>query len=136
MVLSSAVAFLIFSSTAITSGLAGYVAWADGREHRLGLAGGDVAFGATRQELSQQGLESAYRLDATTGECLAPVCQHPHRFELAVDLEYPQVRGADGYNSNRVSVVGVGLAVVAGVEEPHPGGELGRHVDDLLAGLE
>ncbi len=33
-------------------------------------------------------------------------------------------------------VVGVGLAVVAGVEEPDSGGELGGHVDDLLAVLE
>ena len=29
----------------------------------------------------------------------------------------------------------VGLAVVAGVEEPHPGGELGWDVEDVLAGL-
>jgi len=35
-----------------------------------------------------------------------------------------------------VSVVGVGLAVVPGVEQPHPRGQLGRHVDDDLAGLE
>ncbi|MEJ7705938.1 MAG: hypothetical protein WKF82_00915 [Nocardioidaceae bacterium] len=33
-------------------------------------------------------------------------------------------------------VAGVGLAVVAGVEEPDPGGELGRDIDDVLAGLE
>ena len=33
-------------------------------------------------------------------------------------------------------VVGVGLAVVAGVEQPDPGRELRRDVDDLLAVLE
>ena len=32
--------------------------------------------------------------------------------------------------------MGVGLAVVAGVEQPDPGGELRRDVDDLLAVLE
>ena len=32
--------------------------------------------------------------------------------------------------------MGVGLAVVAGVEEPDPGGELRWHVDHLLAVLE
>jgi hypothetical protein len=35
-----------------------------------------------------------------------------------------------------VRVEGVGLAVVTGVEEPDPGGELGRDIDDVLAGLE
>jgi hypothetical protein len=34
-----------------------------------------------------------------------------------------------------VGVAGIGLAVVAGVEEPDPGGELGRHIDHLLAGF-
>lgn len=35
-----------------------------------------------------------------------------------------------------MGVVGISLAVMAGVEEPHPRGELGRHVNDLLAVLE
>jgi hypothetical protein len=35
-----------------------------------------------------------------------------------------------------VRVVRVGLAVVAGVEQPCPGGQLCRHVDDPLTGLE
>jgi hypothetical protein len=35
-----------------------------------------------------------------------------------------------------VRVAGVGLAVVAGVEEPHPRRQLRRHVDDPFAGLE
>jgi len=35
-----------------------------------------------------------------------------------------------------VRVAGVGLAVVAGVEETDPGGELGRDVDDLFAVFE
>lgn len=35
-----------------------------------------------------------------------------------------------------MSVVGVGLAVVAGVEEPDPGCELGWHVDDVFTVFE
>jgi hypothetical protein len=35
-----------------------------------------------------------------------------------------------------MGIVGVALAVVAGVEEPDPGGELRGNVDDLLAVLE
>ena len=139
-------AFLIFASTAISSASSSAAmrrrvlpAMSRGRtdgEHLLGLPGGDVPLRLAWQEFGQQRLESAHGLDPATGERLAAVGQHPHRLELAVDLEHPQVRGADGDDRDRVGVEGVGLAVVAGVEEPDPGGELGRHVDDVLAGLE
>jgi hypothetical protein len=81
-------------------------------------------------------LESAYGLDTTTSERLAPVGQHSHRFELTVDLEHAQAPGADGDDRDRVGIACVGLAVVPGVEEPDPGGQLGRHVDDVFTGLE
>jgi len=35
-----------------------------------------------------------------------------------------------------VGVAGIGLAVVAGGEQPDPGGELGRDIDDVLTVLE
>ena len=89
-----------------------------------------------RQQFGQQRLEPVDGLDPAPGQRLAAVGQHPQRLELAVELQHPQVLGADRDDRDRVRVVGVGLAVVAGVEEPDPGGELGRDVDDLLAGLE
>ena len=81
-------------------------------------------------------MESAHGLNPTTGEGLASIGQHPHRFQFAVDLQHPQIARADCHNSDGVRVEGIGLAVVAGVEEPYLCGELGRHIDDLLAGLE
>jgi len=56
--------------------------------------------------------------------------------ELAVDPQHPKSLGANRDDGDRVRIECVGLAVVAGVEEPDPGGELGRHVHDVLAGLE
>ncbi len=40
------------------------------------------------------------------------------------------------HQRRRIRCRGVGLSIVAGVEEPHPGGELRGNVDDMLAGLE
>ena len=141
--MSSAVGFLIFASTATSSasssaampaaGLAGDVAGADRGEHRLGLTGGDVLLRLSREQFGQQPLEPVDGLDPAPGQLLAAVGQHPQRLELAVERQHPQACGADRDHRDRVRVVGVGLAVVAGVEQPDPGRELGRHVDDVLA---
>jgi len=146
MALSSAVAFLILASTAASSAsssaamlrrvLPGDVAGTDAGEHHLGLQRGYVAFCLTRQQLGEQGLEPVDGLNAPPGQCFAAVGEHPQRFELPVDLQDPQSLGADSNDRDRVRIQRVGLAVVPGVEEPDPGSELGRDVDDASAGLE
>ena len=146
MALSSAVDFLILASTATSSASSSaamrrrvFPAMSRGRtdgEHGLGLTGGEVAFRLSWQEFCEQRLESVDGLDPPAGQCFTAVGEHPQRLELAVELQHPQGRGAHRNGSDRVGVVGVGLAVVAGVEEPDPGGELRRDVDDLLAVLE
>src|SRR3712207_8469328 len=45
---------------------------------------------------------------------------------LLIEGEHPQVRGAERGGGDRVGIGGVGLAGVAGVEDPHPRGELDR----------
>jgi hypothetical protein len=112
--------------------LPGDVTRSDRGEHGLGLSGGDVAFRLSWQEFCEQSLESVDGLDPPAGECFAAVGEHPQCLELAVEMQHPQVLGAHGNSGDRVGVVGVGLAVVAGVEEPDPGGELGRHVDHVF----
>jgi len=62
-----------------STGLPGDVTRADRGQHGLGLAGGDVAFGLSWKEFSQQSLESVDRLDSATGECFATVGEHPKR---------------------------------------------------------
>jgi hypothetical protein len=56
------------------------------------------------------------------------VDQHPQRLELCVRRQHPQVLRADRGDRDRMGVVGVGLAAVPGVQQPYPGGQLGRHV--------
>jgi hypothetical protein len=63
---------------------------------------------------------------------MSTVGHHPQRLEPGVVGQHPQTIGADRDRGHRVGVVCVGLAVVAGVEQPRPGAELGRHVDHVL----
>jgi hypothetical protein len=66
-------------------------------------------------------------------QILAPLGQQVQHHRLVLDADLPQpdnVAGGDGY---RDRVVGVALAAVADRQHPDSGGQLGRHVQDLLA---
>ena len=144
--LSSAVAFFIFASTATRSASSSAAirrrvlpAMSRGRT----VARIALACRAVRSFLAWPGTSSASsrcsRLTVWTRSRVSSSrrsAQHPQRLELTVAAQHPQRRGADRDDRDRVGVAGIGLAVVAGVEEPHPGSELGRHVHDVLAGLE
>ena len=119
-----------------SSGLPGQVPGSDGGEHAFGLSGGDVLLRLPGKEFRKQGLEPVDGLYPTPGEGFAAFDEHPEHLELRVDGQDPQVLGPDRGDRDRVRVVGVGLAAVPGVEQPGSGGELGRDVDDVLAGLE
>jgi hypothetical protein len=76
-------------------------------------------------QLGQQPVEPVDDLDPQPGQLLTTIGQHPQRLELTVSAQHPQRRGAHRDDRDRVGVTRVGLAVVAGVEEPDPGSELG-----------
>ena len=78
---------------------------------------------------SDQSLEPVDGLDALPGELFAALNHQSHRLQLTVLGEHSQVLGADRDDRDRVRVVGVGLAVVAGIEQPRPDRELGRHIN-------
>ena len=118
------------------AGLAGDVAGPDSGEHRLGLQGGEVSFALAGEQLGEQPLEPVDGLDALAGQLVASVGEHPQRLELTIGGEHAKTRSAHGDDRDRVRVQGVGLAVVAGVEEPDPGGQLGRDIEDPFAGLD
>jgi hypothetical protein len=59
--------------------------------------------------------------------------QQVQHHRLVLDADGPQPGGATGGDRDRDGVVGVGLAAVAGGQHPHPGSQLGRHVQHLLA---
>ncbi len=81
-------------------------------------------------------MESVDGLDAAPGQCFAAVGEHPQGLELAVELQHAQCLGADRDGRDRVGIVCVGLAVVAGVEQADPGCELRWDVDDSFAVFE
>ena len=70
------------------------------------------------------------------GELVTSVAEHPQRIQLTVRRQDTKGLGAHRDHRDRMRVQRVGLAVVAGVEQPHPGSELGRHVHHVLAGLQ
>ena len=84
-------------------------------------------------EFGEQPLQPVDGLDPSPGEFLATIGEHPQRLELDVVGQHAEALGADRDRCGRVCVVGVGLALVAGVEQPCPRRELGRHVDHVLA---
>ncbi len=90
----------------------------------------------TGDQLGEQSLEPVDDLDPQVGQLVTTIGEHPQRLELTITGKDSQARGADSDDRDRVCVQRVGLAVVAGVEEPHPGRQLGRHVDNMLAGLD
>jgi hypothetical protein len=77
-------------------------------------------------------VEPVDRLDPGPGEFLTAVGQHPQRLELPVVGQHPKPVGTDRDHCDRVRVVGIGLPVVAGVKQPGPCRELGRHIDDMF----
>jgi hypothetical protein len=103
---------------------------AKGAKRRLS---GEVAAGAARDQVQQQPMEPVDGLGAGGDQVLTPLGQQvqDHRLVLHADLAQPDsVAGGDGH---RDRVVGVALAAVADRQHPHPGGQGGRHVQDLFA---
>ena len=119
-----------------TSGLSCDVAGTDAGEHHLGLQGSDVLLGLAWEQFGEQCLEPVNGLDPAPGQRLTAVGEQAHRLQLTVDLQDAQRVGADRDDRDRVSVERVGLPVVAGVEQPDPGGELGRHIDNMFPSFE
>lgn len=76
--------------------------------------------------------------DAVTGAAQVAVTADPdlHHRRVILDRDPPDIRGPHRRNSNRPGIVRVVLVHRAGVEQPHPGGQFGLHVEDLLTGGE
>lgn len=80
----------------LAPGLARHVPGAHASQDRLGRTCGDVPLGLARSQLRE----------------------HPQRLELTVVGQHPQALGSHRDDSDRVRVVGIGLAVVSGDEQP------------------
>ena len=115
------------------AGLAGGVAGSDLGQQRLGLGGGQVLLRPAWDQLEQQLVQLGDHPGVVLTQRPAPVDQDPQHRELLVvdDRTQPGHPGPD--QGDRVGVGGVGLAALTGREDPRPGRQLRRHVDDLLA---
>ena len=71
---------------------------------------------------------------AFAGQVVAAFGQQPQDGGLVLSRHDPQRRMVQGDLGDAGRVGGVGLAATAGRKQPGPGGQGGRHVQDLFAG--
>ena len=90
----------------------------------------------SRNQFRQQRVQPVDGLHPAPAQRVTAVDQQPQRGQLTIDGQHPQGLGPHRDGRDGVRVVRVGLAVVPGVEQPHPRGQLGRDVDDDLTGLQ
>ena len=81
------------------------------------MAGGDLLV-LSRNEFRQEAVKPVGGPHPGLAELVAAIDQHPQRLELGVVAEHPQAGGADRDHGDGVRVVRVGLAVMAGIEQP------------------
>jgi hypothetical protein len=72
-------------------------------------------------------------LGAGGHQVLAPLGQQVQHRRLVLHFVLPQPSSIAGGDRDRDRVVSVALAAVADRQDPHSGGQLGRHVKDLFA---
>jgi hypothetical protein len=66
-------------------------------------------------------------------QLIAAVGEHAHHYQVLLDLDLDQARGAQGHQRHRVRIDLIGLAAIAGGEHPHLRGQLRRHIEHDLA---
>ena len=107
---------------------------ADLAQQSSGPGGGELPVGAAGLQVGQQHVQAAQGPGAFGDQVVAAVAQQPedHRLVLQGDRAQPPV--VDSGRGDRAGVGQVALAGAAGAQQPGPGRQLGRHVQDLLAG--
>jgi len=96
-------------------------------------SGGSCCSGrAAGHQLAQQPVQPVQRLRPGPGQLITPVGQQPQHRQALIMGQLPQPAGAQRRDGDGVRVGGVGLAAVAGVQDPDASGQLGRHIHHLL----
>ena len=98
-----------------------------------GALGGEVAPGAAGDQVHQQPVQPVDGLGGGGHQVLAALGQQVQHHRLVLHANLPQPDSVAGGDCHRDGVVGVALAAVADRQHPHPGGQLGRHVQNLFA---
>ena len=101
-----------------------------GRSRRGRGVGVQAALGAAWEQVAQQHMEPIQGPGALTDQVVAAVREQPQHGRVVLEADLAELSGPMGGHRHRDGVVGVALAAVAGRQKPHPGGQLGRHVND------
>jgi hypothetical protein len=99
-------------------------------EQRGGALGGEVSPGSAGDQVDQQRVQAVDGLGAGGDQVLARLGQQVQHHRLVLDPHLSQLRGALGGDRHRDRVGSIALAAVADRQHPHPGGQLGRHIQD------
>lgn len=103
------------------AGLACGVTEPDLGQQRLGLGRGQILLRPTRDQLQQQVMQLRDHPGVVLAQGPATVGQDPEHRELLVVHDGPQPGHPDPYERDGVGVGGVGLASLAGREDPGSG---------------
>jgi hypothetical protein len=115
------------------AGLAGNVTRPGGREQGTGLCRGQESLRPAGHQVQQQPVDPVDGLGAGPAELVAPVGQQAQCHPVRGDLELDQVRGPQSSQGHGVRAGWVGLAAVAGGEDPYLRRQPGGHIQDRLA---
>jgi hypothetical protein len=105
----------------------------DPGQQQGGPLGGQVTSGAAGDQVHQQPVQPVDGLSARSDQVLASLGQQVQDCCLVLDADLAQGGNAASGDGDRDRIVRVALAAVADRQHPHPGGQLGRHVQDLFA---
>ncbi len=108
--------------------------WLQACKHALGTRSVDFTGDSTRDQLSEQGVETTGRPVAGSPQVVVALGQEAQHLDVVASLDGGQLRGSKCGHRHRVGVVGIVLVGPPAAQHPDPGGQSGGHVEDLLAG--
>jgi hypothetical protein len=103
-------------------------------QQRSGLGGGQVAGRAAGEQVPQQPMQPVEDAGAFAGQVVAAFGQQTQDRGLVFGGHRTQGWAVQGNLSDAGRIGGVALAPTADTQQPRPGGQAGRHVQDLLTG--
>ena len=97
------------------------------------MVGLELAGQPTRDELDQHGMQPAHGPGARGGHVPEPSNQQPQHDPIVVGDNLAQVAVSEPGDRRRQRVIRVALACLLRTQQPNPGGQGRRHIDDVFA---